>query len=94
MSDIDVRDNPSESRYEVVVDGDVAGFTQYEKRGGTTVFVHTEIGDAYEGQGLASKLVKGALDDLRASGTPVASECSYVSGWIEKHPDYQDLLAG
>ena len=93
MSTIDVRDNPDAGQFEIVVDGNVAGFTQYEKRDGATVFVHTEIDDAYEGQGLASKLVRGALDAVRGWNEPVVAECSYVAGWIDKHPEYQDLLA-
>ena len=88
----EVRDNPEQGRFEIVVDGDVAGFTEYVHRDGHAVFTHTEIGDAYEGQGLASKLVRGALDAVRAWDEPVVPECSYVKGWIEKHPDYQDLL--
>ena len=87
-----VRDNPSEGRFEIVVDGDVAGFSQYVRRDGKAVFTHTEIGDAYEGQGLASKLVKGALDEVRGWGEPVVPQCPYVAGWIDKHPEYKDLL--
>ena len=88
----EVRDNPAERRFEIVVDGDVAGFTQYVRRDGTTVFTHTELGDAYEGQGLASKLVKGALDEVRGWDEPVVADCAYVAGWIDKHPEYKDLL--
>lgn len=89
----EVRDNPAEGRFEIVVDGDVAGFTQYVRRDRTAVFTHTEVGDAYEGQGLASKLVKGALDEVRGWNEPVVPQCSYVAGWIDKHPEYKDLLA-
>lgn len=89
----EVRNNPEQSRFEIVVDGEVAGFTEYVHRDGKVDFTHTEVGDAYEGQGLASKLVKGALDAAREWGEPVVPSCTYVKGWIEKHADYQDLLA-
>lgn len=89
----EVRDNPAEGRFEIVVDGDVAGFTQYVRRDGRAVFTHTEVGDAYEGQGLASTLVRGALDEVRAWNEPVVARCPYVAGWIDKHAEYQDLLA-
>jgi hypothetical protein len=88
----EVRDNPTSQRFEIIVDGEVAGFTQYVRRDGKAVFSHTEVGDAYEGQGLASKLVKGALDAVRGWNEPVVPECSYVAGWIDKHPDYRDLV--
>ncbi len=44
------------------------------------------------GQGIGSKLVKGALDQVRADGLKVVAQCPFVRGWIEKHPDYADLL--
>jgi uncharacterized protein len=89
----DVRDNAEQHRFEIVVDGEVAGFAEYQRRDGAVVMTHTEVGDAYEGQGLAGKLVQAALDQLRASGDKVVAECPYVAKWIERHPDYQDLLA-
>ena len=55
-------------------------------------FVHTEIDDAYEGQGLGGQLARGALDDVRANGHKVIATCPFIKGWIAKHEDYQDLL--
>jgi predicted GNAT family acetyltransferase len=57
-------------------------------------FPHTVIDDAYEGQGLASKLVKAALDDVRESGLMIHVTCTYIKGWLGKHPEYVDLVAG
>jgi predicted GNAT family acetyltransferase len=86
--------NPEQSRYEIQVDGAVAGFTQYRPAGdGVLDFVHTEIDDAYEGQGLGGKLARGAMDAVRAAGQKVIATCPFIKGWIEKHPDYHDLLA-
>ena len=90
----EVRDNPEQNRFEIVVDGKVAGIVQYERRDGDVIeMVHTEIGDEYEGQGLGGKLARGALDLVRASGSTVIPSCPFIKGWIEKHEDYQDLLA-
>lgn len=87
-----VVDNPEEHRYEIHVDDELAGFVEY--RGESPVdFFHTEVFDAYEGQGLASILVSQALDDARSKGAKVKATCPYVKGYIEKHPTYQDLLA-
>ena len=89
----DVVHNPAESRYEIHVAGAVAGFTQYRDEGDVRDFVHTEIDDAYEGHGLGGQLARGALDAVRADGRKVIATCPFIKGWIEKHEDYQDLLA-
>ena len=92
MADPEVRDNAEQSRYEIVVDGNVAGFVDY--RGGPDVIelVHTEIDSAYEGQGLGGKLARGALDAVRSANAKVIPTCGFIKGWIEKHEDYQDLV--
>ena len=89
----DVVHDPERSRYEIHVDGVVAGFTQYRDRDGVIDFVHTEIDGAYEGHGLGGQLARGALDAVRADDRQVIATCPFIKGWIEKHPDYQDLLA-
>lgn len=89
-----VTNNADRSRYEVHADGELAGFAAYELRDGTIVFPHTEVFDAFSGKGLASVLVRRALDDVRErGGLTVVPECPFVASWIEKHPDYQDLVA-
>jgi predicted GNAT family acetyltransferase len=94
MSNIKVVHIPERSRYAILVDGEVAGFTlAKEGADGVLLFSHTEVDDTYEGQGLASKLVTGALDDVRAHGRRIEVTCEYVLGFLEKHPEYQDLLA-
>jgi predicted GNAT family acetyltransferase len=90
---VNVVHNTAESRYEIHVDGQVAGFTQYRTAPDAIDFVHTEIDDAYEGQGLGGQLARGALDDVRARGQKVIATCPFIKGWIAKHEDYQDLLA-
>ena len=84
--------NPEESRYEIHVDGVRAGLTHYRTTPEALVFDHTEIDDAYEGQGLGGQLARGALDDVRNHGGKVIAECPFIKGWIRQHEDYQDLL--
>jgi predicted GNAT family acetyltransferase len=88
-----VVNNPTESRYEIHVDGQLAGFTQYRTTPGVTEFVHTEIDEAHEGRGLGGQLARAALDDVRSAGDKVIATCPFIKGWIAKHEDYQDLLA-
>lgn len=92
MSDVTVRDNPDESRFEASVDGELAGFSAYEVSDGVITFTHTEVDDAYEGRGVGSLLVRGALDAVRADGSRrVRPYCPFVRAWIKKHPAYVDL---
>lgn len=82
-----VRDNPGESRYELVVDGEVAGEIQYRLRSDTVVLVHTEVAPQFEGHGLGSELVAGALADIRARGLRVVPVCPFVRAYLQRHPE-------
>jgi predicted GNAT family acetyltransferase len=93
MSEVSVRDNGAESRFEAYVDGQLAGFSAYELSDGLITFTHTEVDDAFEGRGVGSSLVRQALDQVRADGgLRVRALCPFVREWIQHHPDYQDLL--
>jgi uncharacterized protein len=90
----DVRRNDDEGQYEIWVDGDVVGFTQFRPKGdGVLVFPHTVIEEDHRGRGLAGQLIGGALDDVRARGDRVVARCPAVAGFIDDHPEYADLLA-
>jgi predicted GNAT family acetyltransferase len=87
-----VRDAPEADRYEIRDGERVLGIAAYDRRGDTVVFTHTEV-DPDAGQpGLGSTLVRAALDDVRAHGGSVLPRCSFVRGWIDRHPDYADLV--
>jgi predicted GNAT family acetyltransferase len=88
----EVRDNPDRSRYELLVDGEVVAFVQYVMRGGRLILVHTEVDDSRSGQGLATALIAGTLDDVRVRGIPMVPVCSLVERFIERHPEYDDLV--
>jgi len=90
----EVRNNPAENRYEVWADGELAGYTQYVLHRGRIAFVHTEVYQSYEGQGLGSRLARAALDDARARRLVVEPYCPFLAGYIERHLDeYRDLVA-
>lgn len=93
MSDIEIVHVPENSRYEIHLDGKTVGFTEAKERDdGVVLFSHTVIDDGHEGEGLASKLVAGALDDVRAQGRRIEVTCEYVLGFLVKHEEYLDLL--
>jgi predicted GNAT family acetyltransferase len=89
-----VRDVPEASRYEIVVDGTVAGIVSYRTEGDVRDLVHTEIDDAFEGQGIGGKLAAGVLDDIRARGLQAKLTCPFLAGWVARHPEYQDAAVG
>jgi uncharacterized protein len=87
----DVVNNPSEHRYQLAVDGHIAA-TYYKLADGVITFVHTVVPPELGGKGVGSKLIRGALDQVRADGLKVIPQCHFVKAFIEKHADYQDLL--
>ncbi len=88
-----VIDVPESDRFEIR-DGDrVLGMAAYQRRGDTFVFTHTEVDPDAGQSGLGSTLVRAALDEVRSHGGSVVPRCSFVAGWIERHPDYADLVA-
>ena len=82
-----VRNDEAGSRYEILVGDELAGYTEYELGDGTITFVHTVVDAAFEGQGLGSKLAKGALVDAKDRGLRIDSRCSFMSGYLERHPE-------
>lgn len=89
---VEVADVEAEQRYEARLDGQLAGFAEYRRRDGRTVFTHTEVDDEFEGRGIGGALARGALDDVRARGELAVPVCPFIAAWIERHPDYQDLV--
>ncbi|MDQ0407909.1 MULTISPECIES: GNAT family N-acetyltransferase [unclassified Streptomyces] len=80
-----------DSRYEILVDGRRAGLTAYRDLGEQRVFFHTEIDEAFAGQGLGTQLVRQALADVRASGMRVVPVCPYVAKFLKRHGEFADI---
>ena len=87
-----VTDNPAESRYELHLGGELAGFVRYHLRGQQITLIHTEIDPRFQGAGLATHLARFSLDDARKRGLAVLPFCPYVNSWIKKHPEYAELV--
>jgi predicted GNAT family acetyltransferase len=88
-----VVDNPPELRYEVWTEGRLAGTIRYTLENGEITLVHTEVDPAFEGHGLGSVLVAGALEDIRTRGLKLLPLCPFVAAYIRRHPEFADLLA-
>ena len=91
-ADICVVDVPERSRFEVLVDGEIAGFTEYRRRPGLIAFIHTLIDPRFEGQGLGSQLVRTALSEARSDRLSVLPFCPFVRSYIAGHTEYLDLV--
>ncbi len=80
-------------RYEAALDGQLAGFAEYNLLKGGIMFTHTEVLPAFEGRGVGSALARHVLDDARARGLQVVPVCQFIAGYIRKHREYVDLVA-
>jgi predicted GNAT family acetyltransferase len=87
-----VADNPEKSRYEVLADGDLAGFAEYKLTHNDIAFTHTQTDARFQGKGIAGHLVQAALDNARERGLQVLPYCPFVRKWIGEHPDYAGLV--
>jgi hypothetical protein len=91
---IEVRDNPDEDRYELLVDGELAGVADYRDRADRRIFVHTEVDPAYAGRGLGNRLARGALDNALERRLRIVPRCPFIRAWLERHPEYMTRLVG
>jgi predicted GNAT family acetyltransferase len=87
-----VRDNTSLNRFELDVEGGVA-FANYRVTPQAVIITHTETPRGLRGRGIASELVRGALDLIRADGRRVIAGCGFVADYLRKHPEFADLAA-
>ncbi len=89
----DVIQNQELDRFDLVLDGELEGFTAYQIVGNELIFTHTEILRQEREHGLGGRLVREALDQVRDhTDYRVVAQCPFVAKWMSEHPDYQDLL--
>lgn len=90
----EVRDNPQQSRYELLVDEQLAGFALYRLDGERITMYHTEVEPEYEGRGLGDELAHTALEDVRSRALVLVPVCPFIAAYVRRHPDdYLDLVA-
>jgi len=87
----DIINNKARHRFELEVEGHLAT-EHYRLDGDVITFEHTEVPPELAGKGVGGRLVQGALDQVRAAGLKLIPQCPFVKGWIEKHPEYADLV--
>jgi uncharacterized protein len=90
--ELEVADNPDKARFEILADGELAGFAQYHLNGSQIAFTHTETDDRFRGHGLGARLVRASLDDARERHLSVLPYCPFVRSYITEHREYADLV--
>jgi predicted GNAT family acetyltransferase/glutaredoxin len=93
VGDAEVVDVPEAGRYELRLDGRLVGLAAYRRRNGRIALTHTEVDESLEGKGFGSRLASAVLDDVRRQGLVVVPLCPFMASYIERHPEYQELLA-
>jgi len=89
---VTVEHSAARERYSAIVGDELVGYLDYVAEPERMVLTHTVVHDRYAGRGYAGQLVRYVLDDIRASGKRVVPVCSYVVAYIERNPEYQDLV--
>lgn len=90
--EVAVRDNEERGRYELHVDGELAGVADYRDRGGRRIFVHTEVDAAFSGRGLGNRLAAAVLQDATERHLRIVPRCPFIRAYIERHPEHRSLL--
>lgn len=89
--DTQISNDADAERFVAVRDGTVVGVAQYKVSGDVITFTHTEVDPESEDEGIGSALARAGLDDARERGLTVLPMCTFIEGWIERHPEYADL---
>lgn len=88
-----IQNNTEQSRYELLVGEEaVAGVVEYREKDDLVELTHTEVDQSYEGEGLGSQLARAVLDNLRNEGRAVIPSCTFLNGYLKRHPEYADLV--
>ncbi len=92
IDDLEVQHNIEARRFEIHY-GDQMALLEYYLRGPSIIYTHTLVPPVLEGHGIAGRLARKALDYARDRGLSVVPLCPFVADYIEKHPEYGDLVA-
>ena len=86
-----VEENPARRRFEILVDGSLAGFVTYQPRPDEVILIHTEVEPRFGDMGVGSALARGTLEQLRQRGDRVLVRCPFITAYLRRHPEYADL---
>jgi predicted GNAT family acetyltransferase len=87
-----IADNPERHRYEALLGGEKAGYSEYELQPGRVVFTHTVVRTKFEGRGIGSRLAKFAIEDVRGRGLRITPICPFIRAWLRRHSEYDEIV--
>jgi uncharacterized protein len=90
--EIAVQNNAESGSYEAILDGRVVGLIAYERRDSRVIFQHTIVDPGYRGRGIATELVRAALDDLITQGLTLTNYCGFIDSFITANPAYARVV--
>jgi uncharacterized protein len=90
---VDIADNVPESRYEIFVGGELAGYARYRLEDERIVLFDTQVDPAHRGEGLGGQLAGAVLEDIQADGRLVEPQCEFIASYIRRHPEHHELVA-
>jgi uncharacterized protein len=90
--DLTVTDNLFEGRYEALLDGEIVGTAEYELSDDLMILIHTDVAPTHQDQGIGGTLARFVVNDARRRGLRVRPVCPFLRSWIDRHPDYADLV--
>lgn len=93
MNNLEVKHNEGKNRFEIQL-GDQVAMVKYILASGEIIFTHTEVPEAFEGQGVAGKLAKAAIEYAKAHEMRIRAMCPYIAAYIQRHPEYQSITEG
>ena len=85
-------DNLFEGRYEALLDGEIVGTAEYELSDDLMILIHTDVEPTHQDQGIGGMLARFVVNDARRRGLRVRPVCPFLRSWIDRHPDYADLI--
>jgi hypothetical protein len=92
--DSEVRDNVTQHRFELPINGEAMALAYYRIEDGLVVLTHTEVPAEFSGQGIASRLARGIFELLRRSGRKAVLKCPFMGEFFARHPEYADTVEG
>jgi hypothetical protein len=94
VSELNIINNADENRFEAQLDDGSLAIVAYMRAGKNIIYTHTEVPEAHEGQGIASKLAHFVLEYARENGLRVQALCPFVKKYVNEHPEYQSITWG
>jgi predicted GNAT family acetyltransferase len=90
MTELSIVRDEDEHRYEARSGDRLAGVAEYRERDDRTIFTHTEVDAAFEGQGVATALAATALEDTVKRGRVIVPLCPFIAAYLRKHPEFDE----